>query len=86
MTKDTRKIETLDLRWTQRSLRQRDALFGGRTNSIRKLMRLPVKKSSTSMCVHSTQLFASTDGFHFDILPSVLKRTLIKTIADSTMD
>ena len=32
VTRDTRKIQNLDLRWTHRSLRQRDALFGGRTN------------------------------------------------------
>ena len=45
-------------------LRPRDAFFGGRLtrpNSIRKLMRHPMKKSSTLMCVHSTLIFASTD-------------------------
>ena len=39
-------------------LRPRDALFGGRLtqpNSIRKSMNPPMKKSSTSMCVHSIQ-------------------------------
>ena len=70
-------------------LRPRDALFGGRTtqpNSIRKSMNPPVKKSSTLMCVHSTHMFASTDCFHLDIPPSILKRILTKTISDSTVD
>ena len=59
-------------------LRPRDALFGGRTNSTKlyqKSMNPPMKKSSTSMCVHSIQLFASTDSFHLVIPPSILKRT-----------
>ena len=38
------------------------------------------------MCVHSIQLFARTDSFHLVILPSILKRTLIKTTSDSTVD
>ena len=55
-------------------------------NSIRKSMNPLMKKSSTSMCVHSIQLFASTDSFHLVILPSFLKRILIKTTTDSTVD
>ena len=47
-------------------------------------MNPPMKKASSLMCVHSTCLFASTDGFHFDIQPSILKRRLTKTTSDST--
>ena len=50
-------------------------------NSIRKSMNPPMKKSSTLMCVHSTQMFPSTDCFHLDIPPSILKRILTKTIS-----
>ena len=55
-------------------------------NSIRKSMNPPMKKSSTSICVYSIQLFASTGSFHLDILPFFLKRTLIETTSDSTVD
>ena len=57
-----------------------------RPDSIRKSMNPPVKKSSTSMCVHSIHMFASMDCFHLDIPPSILKRILTKTISDSTVD